>query len=70
MRKQHAALLFDSQIREAPKEEELDGMTLALERVSYNAGHQSEPTTPPEYRVNFSSLMVKSYLNSIDHEIE
>ena len=48
-RKQHAALLFDSQIREARKKEELDGITLDLERASYNAGHQSEPTTPPEY---------------------
>ncbi|KAL9134916.1 MAG: hypothetical protein Q9175_003903 [Cornicularia normoerica] len=49
-RKQHAALLFDYQAREARQKEELDRMTLDLERASYNAGHQSEPTTPPEYR--------------------
>lgn len=49
-RKQHAALMFDFQTREARQKEELDRMTLDLERASYNAGHQSEPTTPPEYR--------------------
>ena len=43
-------MLSDYQVREAHKKEELDRMTLDLERASYNAGQQSEPTTPPEYR--------------------
>ena len=60
-RKQHAALLFDFQTREALQKEELDRMTLDLERASFNAGHQSEPTTPPEYRDHtFPSVFARS----------
>ena len=60
-RKQHAALLFDFQTRETRQKEELDRMTLDLERASYNAGHQSEPTTPPEYRDHaFPSVFARS----------
>ncbi|KAL9066719.1 MAG: hypothetical protein Q9161_007401 [Pseudevernia consocians] len=60
-RKKHAALMFDFQTREAQRKEELDRMTLDLERASYNAGHQSEPTTPPEYRDHaFPSVFARS----------
>lgn len=60
-RKQHAALMVDFQNRETRHKEELDRMTLDLERASYNTGHQSEPTTPPEYRdPAFPSVFARS----------
>lgn len=59
-RKQHAAMFLDSQIQEARQKEELDRITLDLER-GYNAGHQSEPTTPPDYREHaFPSVFARS----------
>lgn len=40
--------IFNKQ--QALEKEELDRMTFDLQQSSLNAGHQSEPTTPPEYR--------------------
>ena len=40
--------IFNQQ--QAAEKEELDRMTKDLQQSSLNAGHQSEPTTPPEYR--------------------
>ena len=40
--------LFNQQ--QAAEKEEFDRMTKDLQQSSLNAGHQSEPTTPPEYR--------------------
>lgn len=45
---QHFKQIIDEQ--EARQKMELDQMTQDLNRVSLSAGHQSEPTTPPEYR--------------------
>lgn len=36
--------------QQALEKEELDRMTIDLQQSSWNGGHQSEPTTPPEYR--------------------
>lgn len=40
--------LFD--LQQAKEKEELDQMAQDLGRITLSAGHQSEPTTPPEYR--------------------
>lgn len=40
--------LFTKQ--QAIEKEELERMTFDLQQSNLNAGHQSEPTTPPEYR--------------------
>lgn len=37
-------------LQQAREKQELDQMTHDLSRVNLSAGHQSEPTTPPEYR--------------------
>lgn len=37
-------------LQQAREKQELDQMTQDLSRVNVSAGHQSEPTTPPEYR--------------------
>lgn len=37
-------------LAEAREKQELDQMAQELSRVNLSAGHQSEPTTPPEYR--------------------
>ena len=36
--------------KQAAEKEELERMTNDLQQSGLNAGHQSEPTTPPEYR--------------------
>lgn len=36
--------------QQAQDQEELDRMTMDLQQSSLNVGHQSEPSTPPEYR--------------------
>ena len=37
-------------LQQAKEKQELDQMVQELHRVNLSAGHQSEPTTPPEYR--------------------
>lgn len=37
-------------LQQAREKQELDQMAQDLSRVNLSAGHQSEPTTPPEYR--------------------
>lgn len=37
-------------LQQAREEEELDQMAQDLRSVNLSSGHQSEPTTPPEYR--------------------
>ncbi len=37
-------------MQQAKEKQELDQMAQELHRVNLSAGHQSEPTTPPEYR--------------------
>lgn len=37
-------------LQQARGKQELDQMAQDLSRVNLSAGHQSEPTTPPEYR--------------------
>lgn len=46
---------FDAELeifnmQQAKEKQELDQMAQELHRVNLSAGHQSEPTTPPEYR--------------------
>ena len=36
--------------QQAAEKEELDRMTMELQQSSLTAGHQSEPTTPPEHK--------------------
>ncbi len=51
--------LFNKQ--QAAEKEELDRMTKDLHQSSLNTGHQSEPTTPPEYRdATFGSTFGRS----------
>ncbi|KAL9606417.1 MAG: hypothetical protein Q9179_000437 [Wetmoreana sp. 5 TL-2023] len=44
----------------AREKQELDQMTQDLHRVSMAPGHQSEPTTPPEYRDQFPSVFPRN----------
>ncbi len=46
---------FDAELeifnmQQAKEKQELDQMAQELHRVNLSTGHQSEPTTPPEYR--------------------
>ena len=49
-RKRFEAELEIFNIQQAKEKQELDQMAQELHRVNQSAGHQSEPTTPPEYR--------------------
>ncbi|CAO1602339.1 hypothetical protein XANCAGTX0491_005955 [Xanthoria calcicola] len=44
----------------AREKQELDQMTQDLQRVNMAPGHQSEPTTPPEYRDQFPSVFSRN----------
>ncbi|KAL8807010.1 MAG: hypothetical protein Q9182_000991 [Xanthomendoza sp. 2 TL-2023] len=47
-------------IQTAREKQELDQMTQDLQRVNMAPGHQSEPTTPPEYRDQFPSVFSRN----------
>lgn len=47
-------------LQTAREKQELDQMTQDLQRTNLGAGHQSEPTTPPEYRDQFPSVFSRS----------
>ena len=48
-------------LQQAREKEELDQMAQDLKRLNLSAGHQSEPTTPPEYRDQvFPSVFARS----------
>lgn len=49
-RRRFEAELEKFNIQQAREKQRLDQMTQELMRVDLSAGHQSEPTTPPEYR--------------------
>ena len=49
-RRRFEAELEKFNIQQAREKQQLDQMTQDLMRVELSAGHQSEPTTPPEYR--------------------
>lgn len=44
----------------AREKQELDQMTQDLQRANLGPGHQSEPTTPPEYRDQFTSALPRN----------
>ena len=47
-------------VKAAHEKQELDQMAQDLQRVNVGAGHQSEPTTPPEYRDQFPSVFSRN----------
>ncbi|KAI4206974.1 MAG: hypothetical protein LQ346_000806 [Caloplaca aetnensis] len=47
-------------LQTAREKQELDQMTQDLQRANLGAGHQSEPTTPPEYRDQFPSVFSRN----------
>lgn len=47
-------------LQTAREKQELDQMTQDMHRVNLAAGHQSEPTTPPEYRDQFQSVFSRN----------
>ncbi|KAL8962906.1 MAG: hypothetical protein Q9193_000759 [Seirophora villosa] len=47
-------------LQTAREKQELDQMTQDLQRTNLGAGHQSEPTTPPEYRDQFPSVFSRN----------
>lgn len=47
-------------LQTAREKQELDQMTQDLQRANLGAGHQSEPTTPPEYRDQFPSVFARN----------
>ena len=47
-------------VQTALEKQELDQMTQDLQRSNLAGGHQSEPTTPPEYRDQFTSVFSRT----------
>ncbi|KAL8717901.1 MAG: hypothetical protein Q9225_004911 [Loekoesia sp. 1 TL-2023] len=47
-------------LQTAREKQELDQMTQDLQHINLAAGHQSEPTTPPEYRDQFPSVFSRN----------
>ncbi|KAL8838035.1 MAG: hypothetical protein Q9170_002316 [Blastenia crenularia] len=47
-------------VQTAREKQELDQMTQDLQHVNLGPGHQSEPTTPPEYRDQFRSTFPRN----------